>query len=346
MRKQFILSTFLVLNIFIFAQAPLMLTEGDCTAVYALPKTELCIEVQTEKVTLKQGMFYRYSERYLATNKVITENKSSYRLKSIVVKTRAVPDPNKTYTIKFGKDHLLSHVTINSQGLLCGVDVPVLEDARLPQIANIPTPEIVQPQSLLPLGEEYMMAGSEAKLAEGAAKQIYRIRESRLGLLTADVEKLPSDGASYKSMLDGMNNLERELTELFVGKVTTETQTQTLFFTPDTTTNYQVLFRLSTLRGLVSSDDLSGTPFYITVKPTIISTIAADPKAKQEKPAINTVLPAITQISIGDGVKNYFTNQFFLPQFGKIVPLPESLFKQKNIKISVDYQTGRLLSIQ
>jgi hypothetical protein len=346
MKKQFILSTFLLLNFYIFAQAPLLLTEGDCSAVYALPKTELCIEVQTEKVTQKQGMFYRYSERYLATNKVITENKSSYRLKSIVVKTRAVPDPNKTYTIKFGKDHLLSHISINSQGLLCGVDVPVVEDVRLAQIANIPSPEIVQPQSLLPLGEEYMMAGSEAKLAEGAAKQIYRIRESRLGLLTADVEKLPADGASYKSMLDGMNNLERELTELFVGKVTTETQTQNLFFTPDTTSNYQVLFRLSTLRGLVSSDDLSGTPFYITVKPTIISTVAADPKAKLEKAAINTVLPAITQISIGDGVKNYFTNQFFLPQFGKIVPLPESLFKQKNIKISVDYLTGRLLSIQ
>jgi hypothetical protein len=35
-----------------------------------------------------------------------------------------------------------------------------------------------------------------------------------------------------------------------------------------------------------------------------------------------------------------------MPQFGKTVPLPESLFKQKQLKVRIDQQTGRLLGIE
>ncbi|HEY5591586.1 MAG TPA: DUF4831 family protein, partial [Paludibacter sp.] len=66
MKKLILLSTLFVLTFMVSAQVPFSLTEGECAVVYALPKTELCIEVQTEKVTQKPGMFYRYSERYLA----------------------------------------------------------------------------------------------------------------------------------------------------------------------------------------------------------------------------------------------------------------------------------------
>ena len=346
MKKFFILSTLLVISIFNDVQAQFKLTDSESTVVYSLPKTELCIEVQTEKVTQKQGMFYRYSERYLATNKVITEEKSNYKLKSIVVKTRAIPDPSRTYTLGYCKSTEMAHISVDKQGLLCGINVPMDMDEKTPMVATLSTTESVQKQSLLPLGEEYMMAGSEAKLAEGAAKQIYRIRERRLSLLTADVEKLPADGVSYKSMLEGMNNLERELTELFVGKITTETQTKTIYLTPDSTTNNQVVFRMSTLKGLVPADDLSGVPYYINVKPTYISTIAADPKAKIEKVILYSILPATTQISIGDGVNTYCSGQFYIPQFGKTVPVSENMLMQKNLKIQIDKQTGRILNIE
>ena len=42
--------------------------------------------------------------------------------------------------------------------------------------------------------EELLMAGSTAKQAEVAAKQIYRIRESRMNILTGDADNLPPDG--------------------------------------------------------------------------------------------------------------------------------------------------------
>jgi len=346
MKKLFLISILFVITLTAKSQVPLSLNEGESNIVYALPKTELCIVVETEKTSQSPGMFYRYSERYLATKKVITEEKTEYRLKSIKVISRAIPDPARTFSFVPSGNLQSSHVTVNSNGILCGVNVPADTDIISPKATVLPLKDNSQPDALLPLGEEYMMAGSEAKLAEGAAKQIYRIRESRISLLTADQDKLPSDGDSFKSMLEGMNKLERELTELFIGKTTKETQTQTLYLTPSIAVANDVLFRLSALKGIVNTDDLSGTPFYISIKPFDGKKNAADSKARGEKAGIYYILPASTQITIGDGVNAVFSEQFFIPQFGILIPLAESLFKQPHIKVQIDTQTGRLLKVE
>ena len=346
MKKLFLVSVLFVLTLTATSQVPYSVNEGESNIVYALPQTELCIVVETEKTVQKPGMFYRYSERYLATNKVITEEKTVYRLKSIKIIPIAVPDPGRTFTVNPAGNLSLSHLTVNSKGILCGVNVPAEKEADSPNQSVIPVKENLQPDALLPLGEEFMMAGSEAKLAEGAAKQIYRIRESRVSLLTADLDKLPADGDSFKSMLDGMNKMERELTELFVGKTTQDTQSQTLYLTPTVAVANDVLFRLSALKGIVHPDDLSGAPYYISIKPTEIKKKSIDSKNKADKAGIYYVLPASSLITIGDGVNTVFSEQFFIPQFGVTVPLAESMFKLPNIKVQIDPQTGRLLRIE
>ena len=345
MKNLFLLSTLLVLSLMARSQNTFSISEGESAIVYSLPKTVFCIEVETEKVTQKPGMFYRYSDRYLATNKVITEEKTNYRIKSIQVKTRAVPDPTRTYSFAPSSALQTSRISVNSQGILCGVNVACESVPVSPQTSSIVVKDNLNQDVLLPLGEDYMMAGSEAKLAEGAAKQIYHIRESRLNLLTADVDKLPADGESFRTMMDGLNKQEAKLTELFIGQTTTETQTQTLYLTPTASMNNEVLFRLSALKGIVASDDLSGTPYYISLIPSKIQT-ATDSKSKSEKAGLYSVLPASTQLSIGDGINTLYSNQFFVPQFGKTVTLPESLFKQPHMKVRIDSQTGRLLSIE
>lgn len=346
MKKLFIFATVFISTFSLSAQSPFSLKEDEPTIVYSLPKTEFCIEVQTEKVIQKPGVFYRYSERYLATNKVITEAKTTFILKGIQVKTQAIPDPNRTYSFAPSKKSEASHISINSKGILAGVNVAFQLEAIPSEIKTVTLNESSKQPTLLPLGEEYMMAGSEAKLAEGAAKQIYRIRESRLGLLTSDVEKLPADGASFKSMLEGLNKMEKELTELFVGTTSTESQTQKVFLTPDTSLDKQVLFRLSALLGLVSTDDLSGTPYYINIKPASITTVAPNPKDKKEAVEIYTILPASTQVTIGDGISTFYSGQFYVPQFGKIIPLAQSVLQQPKAIIRIDQQTGRLLGIE
>ena len=344
MKRLFLFSTLLMLAFIAPAQVPYSLNNGEPALIYSLPKTEFCIEVETEKVTQNPGMFFRYSERYLATKNVVTEEKTTYRLQNIRVKARAIPDPNRTYTFVPAKNSQTSHITVNSQGLLCGVNVPCAIEPMKKQEVDLKTVESPKPSTLLRLGEEYMMAGSEAKLAEGAAKQIYRIRESRIGLLTADVEHVPADGSSLASMLEGMNKLEQEMTELFVGKTTKELQTQTIYLVPTAAATNEVLFRISALKGVVAKDDLGGVPYYISIAPSKIPAATAA-KVNKVNALLYSIQPASTQISIGDGVNTFFAEQYFVPQFGVTVPLADELFKQPKLKIYIDSQTGRLLTI-
>jgi hypothetical protein len=199
----------------------------------------------------------------------------------------------------------------------------------------------------LPLGEEYMMAGSVAKLAEGAAKQIYRIRESRLSLLTGDLEHAPADGASMQAMLDGLNKSEKELTELFIGKTVTTTEKHSVIIHADSAINDAVAFRLSVHKGIVTTDDLSGNPYFVSIKPEKIKTSAPDPKAKKnDTQTINTIYPAKTTIELTDGVNVLCTVKTELPQFGVIVPLSADVFGTANLKVFVDPTNGRLLCIE
>jgi hypothetical protein len=325
------ISTMLVISLPLKSQFNISLNKGESAVVYSLPKTEFCVEIVTEKTTQRPGLFYRYSERYLATKKVTA---------------RPISDPNRTFP--FSPDKSVQHIrlTVNSQGILCGVNVNCEPEKAVEQKAVLTPKEVSKPDVILPLGEDYMMVGSEAKLAEGVAKQIYRIRESRLSLLTADVDKMPADGASFKSMLEGQDKMERELTEFFLGKTTTETQAQTIVVTPASAVNNQVLFRLSAFKGIVAADDLSGVPYYINIVPENSAASQSDTKFKFDKSNLYTLLPVSTQFSINDGINTLYSQQFFVPQFGKLLPLAENILKQSNLKVIVDSFTGRLLSIE
>ena len=333
----------LFFNLGVFAQNSLKLTDGKPVFVYSLPKTEFYIDIEIEKTTQKPGQFYQYSERYLATSKVITEDKIAYRLKTITVKQNAVPDPKRTYQIE-GKAG--NYIIVDNRGLLCGVNVPSkTESVKKPVEVNRKDRENDQ-KALLPLSEEYLMAGSTAKLAEGAAKQIYRIRESRMTLLSGDMDQLPSDGKAFESMLKRLDKSEQDLTELFVGKQTIETLKHTIFLTPDSAFTNRVLFRLSALRGLVDATDLGGSPYFISFKSDEIQVVAPDPKSKPEKTSINTILPANTKVTITDGIRTYYNGEFFIPQFGVIIPVSEKTFNLPKVRIKIDSLTGRLLGVE
>ncbi|NDV46406.1 DUF4831 family protein [Paludibacter sp. 221] len=349
MKKLFFIFAFLLTCCaMMFSQASFSLPQDEPVIVYSLPKTELCIEVELEKTLQKPGEFFRYSERYLATKDVITEEKNSFRLKSVNVKTRAIADPDRTYAVS-SENGVLSRLSVNEKGLLCGVDVPCKEgvsDCDKNKNNAEPKKRTTKP---LPLTEEYMLAGSTAKMAEGAAKQIYRIRESRLALLAADVEHFPADGESFKVMLSEMNRLERQLTELFTGTSVTEVQKHTIYLTPSAEMKGEVLFRISSLSGLVSAADLSGSPYYIDVIPQTIKTYRIEETKKTKKKGVSealqiySLLPAEAKINVGDGRNIFFSGEFVMPQFGHVVPVPQAYLQKENAKVYIDEQTGRLL---
>ncbi len=343
--KRFALSLLVTMIILsLSAQKNLVLTEGQPVVVYSLPKTSFSFDVEIEKVSQKPGQFFQYSQRYLATNDVITEEKVVYRVKSISMRTITIADPARTF--KLETKNLLNFPTVNHKGILCGVNVTIPETKIIEK--KILKDEKLKPvtANLLPLGEEFMMAGSTAKLAEGAAKQIYRIRESRMMLLGGDMEEQPSDGNALNTMLDGLNRTEAELTSLFVGKTQIETFTQSISIEPDSALINKVLFRLSAQRGIVDATDLGGAPFYISFTYDEIKTQNPDPKAKPESASIQTILPAKTNVKITDGIKTYLEKELQVPQFGILIPLSDKISNARNMKIRIDENTGRLLMIE
>lgn len=328
------------------------ITENQPVIIYSLPMTQLCIEVQMEKITQTPGIFYLYSERYLATKNVITEEKTTYSIKNITVYTKTIPDLQRTYSFVPTKNSPLKNITLNQQGILCGINVACLPspEGERPSVTLSSKEKKNFSHFLLPLGEEYLLAGSTAKLAEGAAKQIYDIRDSRLNILTCDVDHLPADGAFLNTLLRELNVREKELTELFIGKTTSESLSQVLYLTPAKAMKDEILFRFSTLKGVVPSDDLSGIPYYITISPTTFPVAPATKEKKQKtinkQQKLNTILPAFTLVNIGDGKNIYFSQQFLIPQFGVVVPLPNEVLQNPKTKIYIDPQTGRLLKVE
>lgn len=342
MKRINLIACFIMAVLFVSAQNQ---TTNEPGFVYSLPRTELNIILKIEKTVSKPGIYYQYSERYLATNKVITEESTKYRIAEASFYTSAQADPNRTYQVSPDKKSNLNFICVDAKGILTGInsDTKVSKTYVPSNKNNFSADKIAAPQ-LLPLGEEYMQAGSVAKLAEGAAKQIYRIRESKLSLLTGDLEHMPADGKSVQTMLDGLNKAEKDLTELFIGSTTITTEYKTISFQPTTALTDETAFRFSVHKGIVEKDDMSGNPYFLTVKPEMQAATAATGKNNTTYP-VYTVIPARTKVTLSDGINVICSLETVMPQFGQLIPLPMSVIEQPNVKIQVDPLTGRLLSI-
>lgn len=321
-------------------------TKGQSALVYSLPKTELTFHVSMELVSETPGIFYPYSERFLATTDVIKAEKKYYQLKNITFDTAIVPDAERTFTIIPSKKSLANQITVNDDGMLCGINAAPSKVTKEIRREIIEKKETAPASKLLPLSEEYMLAGSVAKMAEGAAKQIYRIRENRMDLLAGDVDNMPADGASMKAMIAEMEQQENALTELFTGKTTVETVRKSITYSPDAAVSDKVIFRFSSFQGLVSGEDLSGAPYYLTIRFDPIKTVADEKKkSKKEEVEVFTVLPVSALVKLDDGEKTFFEQQVTLPQLGILLPIPLETM-DKYSKAYVSPETGRLLSVE
>lgn len=330
---------------FVAQAQQIQLTEGQPTIVYSLPKTEIQIEISVEKINIKPGIYYQYANRYLAVDDVQTTESTSYRLVNAIFKTQTVADPKRTYAIEPAKKSVLNQLSINKNGILCGINIST-RNLFLPPVSTHYNADNAPKASILPLGEEYMMAGSISKLAEGAAKQIYRIRESRLGLLTGDVEHMPADGKSLQTMLEGLDKAEKELTALFMGKATTTIERKLITIPSEGALKNHVAFRLSAFKGIVDSDDLSGAPYFVNLSTAINAEQRAAAKKTSEQINIYTLIPAKANVELTDGVQTICSLQTDLPQLGVSIPLSAEILSIPGAKISIDPSNGRLLSVE
>ncbi len=308
---------------------------------YTLPQNEISITITTLQTWELRGPFFRYATRYLAEDNIIAEDKKTCRIESIEMNRHTITDASQVYQITPSKKSIAHLISLNEQGIIHTLNAPqnTISEATFATTETFSEPNLDFDKSVL--GEEALIANSTAKMAELAAKQIYRIRENRLSLITGDLD-FPADGESLQTLLQEMNAMEKKLMELFVGKIVEQRQSTEIRFVPTGNTD-EVLARFSQTEGLVAKDDLSGTPIYIKVV-TEKTNLNLHPK-KQAKSGIRYRYPAQADITIYDGQNINFTRRYPIAQLGDVLILPENLL-QKNMQIIFDEQSGQLLQIK
>ena len=301
-------------------------------AVYYLPKTAIRITLQIEKTTYKPGEFCKYSEKYLRIKDVSSTPSTKYRLISVLQEPFAVADTSKCYAVKYDAKTSACNVRLSDEGILLAINQDVKQQAPIKKVNEHRIAPIAKsPKSYL--SEEILSAGSTSKMAELTAQEIYEIRESRGMLAKGQADFMPKDGEQLRLMLQELSTQDQALTSLFTGVTTSDTTTHTITYLVDKPVKRDVLFRFSSDFGLVDSDDLSGTPYYIYIEDlkTVAEPAPVDPKkaAKPQQAGIYVNIPGKMRSTIFDAKTQIVANDFPAPQFGNVELLSGALFNKR-----------------
>jgi len=196
-----------------------------CMVAMATEAREVTYNVYYNEIINTRGELYLYSERYLGTTDVVMADSHTFVLDKI---KRVSPTTTTTTTTT-------STATWKAQ-------------------------EKTSVKAQLPLSEETLMATNMAKKAESVAKQIYRIRETRMNILSGDVEHMPADGKAMQLVLDELNKQEEALTSMFVGTSTIKTHRKSVTILVSDTDKaiQQPLLKFSKEQGPMDAQDKSG----------------------------------------------------------------------------------------
>lgn len=321
---------------------------NDFGVTYSLPQTSLVVDAEVTKVTCKAGPYYQYAEKYLGVKDAVTENQVYYELGKVDLINRGIPDPDHTYIVAFKPGTVAPYVYLTEDGLLCSINTEYTPDAAEPDSAAAARRPKTSAASVL--SEELLMAGSTAKQAEVAAKQIYRIRESRLNILTGDADNLPPDGEAMKLVIQQLEDQERTLTQLFTGTRDRQTDHYEVSVVPSDDLDKEVIFRFSKQLGIVAADDLGGAPVYMNLKATERAP-QLDPKEaeKKEKSLKGIVynVPGKASVQIVMGRKTLYKGTVQIAQFGSREGLAPVMFEDKKAPVKVLFypETGAIRQI-
>ena len=314
---------------------------------YQLPATQVMITAEARCTQFKAGVFAQYAEKYLGLTDVPMEDATTWTLLGTSMQQQAVRDTARTYHIIFS-DKAPAPTFWLSDGCLLAINREPVEPTAAEVPAAQPAEQKTELHATSVMNEELLKAGSRSKQAEIAARQIFRIRESRLNLLTGDVDNLPADGASFQMVLDNLQAQEAAYMELFTGTTTTSTQQRTFTFRP-VGEGKTVLFRFSQHFGFVDADDLAGEPYYMMVTVTddrrqVPVLLDAKGKPKPVATGVAYTVPGKARLELTFKGTTLTQAEWSMGQFGHVEFLSAQQFTNKKVPASAlfDAQTGEI----
>ena len=321
---------------------------------YFLPKTLLRVTIVSDKAVTTPGEYASYADRYLRQPNVPTATSVEWNIKSVSVDALGVPDSTKAFNIKLKAKTSAPLVRLTDDGLLLSVNTEAEPEPLPQQPQAIPAPKPVNGRDFMT--HEILAAGSTAKMAQLTAEEIYDLKESRNALIRGEADNTPKDGAQLKLMLDNLDAQLYALESLFKGQTLTSTEVQTLIFEPSADPSKlgqrQMLCRFSRRLGLVDSDDLSGEPLWVTIKPMgNLPAAENDPEVIKKKAKMEQGLwvnqPARVMIILEMAGKALLTTEIPISQLGTTEVLSDALFNKKlDTRVTLYQHTGSVKNIE
>ncbi len=317
---------------------------------YSLPKTSLIVTAEVTKITCKAGPYYKYAEKYLGVKDAVTNDHVYYELGKIYLENKGIPDEENTYTVEFKSKTVAPYVYLTEDGLMCSINADYTpSEPNLKKIKN--DAQITETSDVTALmTEELLMAGSVTRQAEVAAKQIYRLRESKMDIVSGEADNMPPDGEAMKLVLQQLTDQEQALTTLFVGREYRKTSFHEVRIVPQDDIDKEVLFRFSEKLGILDADDLGGQPIYLSLHATERAP-ELDPKEAEKKErmmkGIVYNVPGKARIEIETGTKKLYRGEVQIVQFGTREGLAPVMFEDKKAPVKVLFypETGAIKQI-
>lgn len=327
---------------------------NEYALVYSLPLTVVDITVETEHTVKKPGEFNNFATRYLgmSSDAVVRTPEHNVTIKSITINTRGVADADNRWQVQFKNGSAPTMVLMED-----GVPLSINEDAEAPEVPELPKAVAAMPTALESsaareaMTEEITRATTLSKKAEATSRRIFELRERRNDIFSGDAETMPPDGRATQLILDGLSAQEAALTAMFAGTVQTYTEVTTLTFTPGKEDENKVLLaRISPVSGVVSKDDLSGIPLYLSYQVLSRGKLPVNEKGevkKFPKGGVAYTIPGSAHISLT--FKNSVIGQtdIDVAQLGATFGIDPGLFTDKKAPAYAEFSpvTGAIVRL-
>ncbi|MDR3327126.1 MAG: DUF4831 family protein [Prevotellaceae bacterium] len=304
---------------------------------YFLPKTQLQIAVYWEKTICKPAPFANYAKRLLALENVITQEKTEYKITEVEIYYAMIKDSTKYYAVEINPKSVACKIGYSESGIIKSVNYLDTEAKNTPLLVRATTPNFDERDTITfdysCLSQDAIQATSIAKTAELAAKQIFEIRENRMDLLSGNSEA-KFEGETLELVINRLDKAEESLLNLFTGKTATIHLSKTFEYMPKINETEEILFRFSSLLGVVDRDDLSGRPITIDIKANLVSEHLSVENTKKTKTyGIFYNVCGSSEFSIFDSSKLLQSIELQVPQFGYTKFLPATAFNQNTTAV-------------
>jgi hypothetical protein len=365
------------IQVFPLTEQNVRIKKNSC--VYYLPQTTLEVKLKITKETLIPGPYYKYAEKYLSIKNVASAVSSDISIDDVRINKILQPDPNACFMVV--SDHE-ANIIYNSKGIIVGYNcgqpseisssdteshftkesnlkVPAFTDYGVKRnfIGNTDTTyKVVEIDSVfqkIPIYNTVIVSKDEEMKAEEAANYIIKIRKRLFKILTAQFDS-DTPPADIEVMVSELKNMEARYLELFVGKITKQTEEYVFYYTPksDLVEEKVPLCYITSDDEVVSQKTESSEPVYIVLKNTNATKEISDfygrqydLKKKEKNVGLYYRIPSEVTLSVDFDDFTYYKGMITVPQCGYLGHLPAEIFKNKNLKVEFDEKSGSIKAV-